>query len=316
MYFSEDSSTTTDIDAEYASSISSEPHFPTKKELDDLIRDLGLTKSGAELSTSRLTEWNLLGDNCKSTAYRNGNLKFSVYFDVIENLCYCKDVEGLLSVVGIDHDSIQWRLFIDSSTKSLKAMLLHKDNIYPSIPLAYSLQTKEDYKNVKQLLIKINYAQFKWYVCGNFKILGVLLGLQSGYTKYFCFLCSSNSRADGEHYEKMHWPTPEELTPGMCNVIREPLVSREKFLLPPLHTKLDLVKQFAKALDFEEVFQEIRSMFARLSHAKIKGGIFVGAQISIMLKPKSLEAKINETEKEVWQVFRGVVNGFLENKGN
>ena len=56
MYFSEDSSTTTDTDtknadadAEYAPSTSSEPYFPTKKELDDLIRDLGLTKSGAEL---------------------------------------------------------------------------------------------------------------------------------------------------------------------------------------------------------------------------------------------------------------------------
>ena len=37
---------------------------------------------------------------------------------------------------------------------------------------------KEDYENVKQLLIKINYAQFKWYVCGDFKMLGVLLGLR------------------------------------------------------------------------------------------------------------------------------------------
>ena len=141
--------------------------------MDDLIRDLVLTKSGAELLTSRLNEWNLLGDNCKSTAYKNRNLEFSVYFDVIEDLCYCKDVEDLLSAVGIDHNPTQWQLFIDSSTKSLKAVLLHKGNIYPSIPLAYSLQTKEDYKNVKQLLIKINYAQFKWYVFGDFKIQGV-----------------------------------------------------------------------------------------------------------------------------------------------
>ena len=35
-----------------------------------------------------------------------------------------------------------------------------------------------------------------------------------------------------------------------------------------------------------------------------------------MLKYESLEAKMNETEKEAWQAFRGVVNGFLENKGN
>ena len=35
-----------------------------------------------------------------------------------------------------------------------------------------------------------------------------------------------------------------------------------------------------------------------------------------MLKSESLEAKMNEIEKEAWQAFRGVVNGFLENKRN
>ena len=118
-------------------------------------------------------------------------------------------------------------------------------------------------------------------------MLGFLLGLQGGYKKHSCFLCLWNSRADGEHYEKIHWQTREELTPGMYNVIREPLISREKVLLPPLHIKLDLVKQFVKALDFEEVFQEIRSMFPRLSKVKIKGGIFVGPQINTMLWSKT-----------------------------
>ena len=84
----------------------------------------------------------------------------------------------------------------------------------------------------------------------------------------------------------------------------EPLISREKILLPPLNIKLGLVKQFVKALDFEEeVFQEIRSMFSRLSEAKIKGGKFVGPQINTMLKSKTLEEKMNETEKEAWQAF-------------
>ena len=101
----------------------------------------------------------------------------------------------------------------------------------------------------------------------------------------------------------------------MYNVIREPLTSRKKVLLPPLHIKLGLVKQFVKALDFErEGFQEIRSMFPRLSETKIKGGIFVGPQIKTMLKSKTLEEKMNETEKEAWHAFRGVVDGFFGNK--
>ena len=134
-------------------------------------------------------------------------------------------------------------------------------------------------------------------------MLGVFLGLQSGYTKYSCFLCLWNGKADGGHNEKMHWPTWEELTPGMWNVIWEPLVCRKKILLPPLYIKLGLVKYFVKALYFEEVFQEIRSMFPRLSDTKIKGGIFVGLQISTMLKFESLKAKVNETEKEAWKAF-------------
>ena len=56
-------------------------------------------------------------------------------------------------------------------------------------------------------------------------------------------------------------------------------------------------------------------MFPRLSDAKIKGGIFVGPQISTMFKCESLEVKMNKTEKEAWQPFRGV-NGFLGNKRN
>ena len=51
-YLSEDSATASensDTDAEYAPTTSAEPHFPTKQELDDFIRNLGLTKSRAEL---------------------------------------------------------------------------------------------------------------------------------------------------------------------------------------------------------------------------------------------------------------------------
>ena len=75
------------------------------------MRDLRLTKSGAELLTSRRNEWNLLGDDCKSTACRKRHLEFSVYFDVIEDLYYCKDAERLFCAVGIDHDPTQWRLY-------------------------------------------------------------------------------------------------------------------------------------------------------------------------------------------------------------
>jgi len=99
-----------------------------------------------------------------------------------------------------------------------------------------------------------------------------------------------NSRAAGEHCEKIHWPPREELRPGRCSVIKELLVSMEKVLLLPLHIKLGLFKDFIKALDFkEETFQEIRAMFPKLSDAKLNRGKFVGPQITTMLKSRILE---------------------------
>ena len=39
-------------------------------------------------------------------------------------------------------------------------------------------------------------------------------------------------------------------------------------------------------------------MFPRLSEARIKDEIFVGPQINTLLKSKTLEEKMNETEKK------------------
>ena len=85
----------------------------------------------------------------------------------------------------------------------------------------------------------------------------------------FAFCACGRFRADGEHYKKIYWLTLKKLRPGMYDVIREPLVSGKRFFLLLLHMKLGLVEQLVKALDFEEVFLEIRSVFSRLSDAKI-----------------------------------------------
>lgn len=313
---SEDSanSSSQEIEEDFIPRMTLEPHFPNQSELDDLIRDLGLTKSGAELLSSRLKEWNLLGKDCRTSVYRKRHEEFEIFYDISNDLCYCKDVIGLFTAIGLKHDPADWRLFIDSSTRSLKAVLLHNGNKYPSLPLAHSVQKKENYDNVKQLLEKVNYADFKWDVCGDFKMISFLLGLQGGYTKYSCFLCLWNSRADEDHYKKVHWPPREDLQPGMLNVLRQPLVDSQKVLLPPLHIKLGLVKQFVKALDFGgDAFREIRLMFPKLSEAKIKGGIFVGPQVNAMLKSEKLESVMTKVERAAWCSFRAVVRGFLGN---
>ena len=56
-----------------------EPHFPTQQ-VDDLVKDLGLTKSNAELLTSRLKEWNLLDTSCPCYLQENGMNDFQNIF--------------------------------------------------------------------------------------------------------------------------------------------------------------------------------------------------------------------------------------------
>jgi len=84
-------------------------------------------------------------------------------------------------------------LFIDSSKVSLKAVLLHNGNIFPSAPLAHAANMKEYYENMKLLLEKIQYEKHNWNICGDLKLTALLLGLQFGYTTVCCFLCEWDS---------------------------------------------------------------------------------------------------------------------------
>ena len=46
------------------------------------------------------------------------------------------------------------------------------------------------------LLSAINYQEHKWLICGDLKVVGLVLGLQGGYTKYPYFVCFWDSQAD------------------------------------------------------------------------------------------------------------------------
>ena len=61
------STSSEDTDADFCeASTSEEPHFPNQKEMDDLIRDMGLTKENTELLTSRLKECNFLDQSIEN----------------------------------------------------------------------------------------------------------------------------------------------------------------------------------------------------------------------------------------------------------
>jgi hypothetical protein len=88
-------------------------------------------------------------------------------------------------MLGVGYKTDDWRLFIDSSKRSLKRVLLHNGNRLASVPVAHSVHLKETYENLEQLLEKIYYKQYQWMVCGDLKVLCMLLGQQQGYTKWW-----------------------------------------------------------------------------------------------------------------------------------
>jgi hypothetical protein len=121
-------------------------------------------------------------------------------------LVYYNDIEGLLQELGCTHSREEWRLFVDSSKFSVKAVLLYNRNICLSIPIVHSVHMKETYENRDLLLKAISYSKYGWKICGDLKVIGLLLGMQSSYTKFCCFLCEWDSRTKDKHYKVKDLP--------------------------------------------------------------------------------------------------------------
>lgn len=294
------------------------PETFSQSELNDLVRDLYLSKDLSELLASRLNDKNVLDPDTRITFYRNREEEFLQYFAVdAKNSCvYCVNVGGLLAAMGlIGYLPNEWRLFIDSSKRSLKCVLLHNGNRYGAVPLAHSVTLKERYENVKLVLEYIKYEEHKWILCVDLKMVCFLLGQQHGYTKYPCFLCLWDSRAKSEHWIRKEWPKRETMDVGKANIIHEQLLDRDRIVFPPLHIKLGLMKQYVKALEREsECFNYLRTTFPAVSEDKLKAGIFDGPQIRKLLKDPDFISSMGESEACAWRAFENVVHNFLGNR--
>ena len=181
--------------------------------------------------------------------------------------------------------SNDWRLFIDSSKRSLKCALLHNGNQYGSILIGHSVTLKENYENIKAVLERLKYCVHQWLICVDLKMVNFLLGQQGGHNKYPCFLCYWDSRVNEEHWVRKEWPPRNTIKPGEKNIANNPLVDRKNIILPPLHIKLGLIKKFIKALDHSgDCFGYICSTFPGLNYEKKKAKIFDGPQLRTLLR--------------------------------
>lgn len=100
---------------------------------------------------------------------------------VVSNLVICIEIDGLMSALNISHKSEEWRVFIDSSQLSLKAVFLHNGNMLPSIPVGHAVHMKETYDDMKLRLDCTNYEKYKWQLCGDLNVIAILFGPQQGY---------------------------------------------------------------------------------------------------------------------------------------
>lgn len=108
-----------------------------------------------------------------------------MYFSQEGSLVFCNNIPEVVMKLGADnYDSTSWRLFIDSSKRSLKGVLLYNGNTYGSVPVAHSVHLKETNENLELLLNKIKYSEYCWQLCEDLKIISMILGQQSGFTKY------------------------------------------------------------------------------------------------------------------------------------
>jgi len=186
------------------------------------------------------------------SVYRKRHEDLVHFFKIERGLVACTDIDGLMQTFSINHSPLDWRLFTDSPQLSLKAVLLHNGNTLPSVPVGHSVHNKESYENVKILMEAINFGKFKWQICGDIKVIALLLGMQQGFTKYCCFICEWDNRARSLHYPRKYWPSRKSLETGIMNVEKQPLVELSKILLSSMHLKLGLMANFVKAMDQEE----------------------------------------------------------------
>ncbi|KAI6657156.1 hypothetical protein LOD99_15942 [Oopsacas minuta] len=168
---------------------------------------------------------------------------------------------------------------------------------------------------METILRVIDYRAHNWNICGDLKVVSLLLGLQLGYTKHMCFLCLWDSRDEANHYDTTEWPMRTDYIVGRYNVKCKSLIDPSKVYLPPLHIKLGLIKQFVKAMYFNgDGFLHIKEKFgAILSDAKLRAGIFVGPQIRDLMRGPVFPSKLNSIELEAWNAFVQIVQNFLGN---
>ena len=88
---------------------------------------------------SRLNGWNLLRQDTNVCFYRGRHEVFKDFFSQGDSVVFCNYVCSIMDTLDNECNPDEWRLFIDSSKASLKVVLLHNGNKFPSVPSSHTV---------------------------------------------------------------------------------------------------------------------------------------------------------------------------------
>jgi len=186
-------------------------------------------KKASEILASRLKKKNLLEQGVTVSYFRTRESTFLRYFRNDSGSVFCHNIPGLLKELGLSsYNPNEWRMFIDSSKRSLKCVLLHNGNLFGAVPIGHWVCLREEYGDVNRVIELLEYDKHNWIICVDLKMVSFLLGQQRGYTKYPCFLCMWDSRARERHWVETNWPPRSDLKPGDSNIYMSHLLTGRK----------------------------------------------------------------------------------------
>ena len=245
------------------------------------------------------------------------------------DVVYCSNIPGLFEQLNQQYSAGDYRLFLDGSRKSFKALLLQNEpdgnKRKPAIPIAESDGMPESYQAIKTVLELLHYDDHQWFVQGDFKVINILTGLKGGGSKYPCYLCNFDSRDYARHFETDQWApwTEDDREPGRFSFVERALVPADRIVLPELHVRMGVFQQFVKKL-FENsahpAYQYYVTKFrSKYSEAKLAVGALIGPDIIRLSNDFGFVEALqqggqNDSENKelrAWLSFVEVVNSFF-----
>ena len=89
-----------------ASSLCAKPKRFCQGQLNDLVRDFGLSKESSEILASRLGEYGILDSLTKISFYRDRDDLLIRFFTMDGDFVYCNNIQGFQSTTQINGDCL------------------------------------------------------------------------------------------------------------------------------------------------------------------------------------------------------------------